>query len=107
MTQCFNNHPSQATPAHRWRETMTFDDLDFVVRKGGSRAVCDFPNGYKASVITINNVYGDGLYELAVMHGVYLVYDTPVTDDVLGYLTPAEVTTALGKIAALPLRVHQ
>ena len=61
-----------------------------------------FPNGYGASVI--NDGYGAraGLYELAVLGpDDHLTYDTPVTDDVLGHLTEADVADALDRIAAL------
>lgn len=88
---------------------MIFEDLDFVLPTtawGNKRAVATFPNGYGASVITGPTSYGgpDGLYELAVMHNGRLCYDTPITDDVLGYLKPEEVTEALSAIAALPAR---
>ena len=62
-----------------------------------------FDNGYGASVI--NDGYGaeDGLYELAVLGPQGgLTYETPITDDVLGWLTEAEVAETLDKIAALP-----
>lgn len=62
-----------------------------------------FDNGYGASVI--NDGYGreKGLYELAVLGpDGHLTYETPITDDVLGYLTADEVAEALDKIAALP-----
>lgn len=61
-----------------------------------------FPNGYGASVI--NDGYGReaGLYELAVLDADgSLTYDTPVTNDVLGYLTEAEVADALDEIESL------
>ena len=63
----------------------------------------EFPNGYGASVI--NDGYGGdrGLYELVVLDSTgSLTYDTPVTNDVLGWLTEDEVTAALDQIAALP-----
>ena len=62
-----------------------------------------FANGFGASVI--NDGYGrdSGLYELAVLDAEgSLTYDTPITDDVLGYLSPDEVGEALAKIEALP-----
>lgn len=61
-----------------------------------------FDNGFGASVI--NDGYGreQGLYELAVLADGRLTYDTPITDDVLGYLSPDEVGEALAKIEALP-----
>lgn len=62
-----------------------------------------FANGFGASVI--NDGYGRdaGLYELAVLDASgRLTYDTPITDDVLGYLSPDEVGEALAKIEALP-----
>jgi hypothetical protein len=66
----------------------------------------DFPNGYGASVVCGPYTYGgpEGLWELAVVNhsGNNLLYDTPITDDVVGYLTEDEVSDLLGKIAALP-----
>ena len=81
----------------------TFSDLEFD-RKRNSQALVKFPNGYSASVI--NNGYGsdEGLYELAVLHGNSINYDTPITDDVEGYLTEEQVTYLLGKVAALPAK---
>ena len=69
----------------------------------GTQWKFQFANGYGASVI--DNGYGreQGLYELAVLRqDGALDYDTPVTDDVLGYLTEQGVADALDKIAALP-----
>ncbi|NBW77279.1 MAG: hypothetical protein EBR34_16025 [Sphingomonadaceae bacterium] len=62
-----------------------------------------FNNGYGASVIKTDRSYGgkDGLYELAVIYNNDICYDTPITDDVLGYLTEGEVTDLLQKIEAL------
>lgn len=85
-----------------------FEDLEFVPHPGGEVARIFFPNGYGASVICSRFSYGgeEGLYELAVLEGnastFGLTYETPVTSDVLGYLTKAEVTKALGEIEALP-----
>lgn len=66
-----------------------------------------FANGYQASVVRGIGTYGSdsGLYELAVMHGDDgLVYDTPITDDVLGYLHAEELPDLFAAIAALPTR---
>lgn len=67
-----------------------------------------FPNGYGASLIVGGFAYG-GL-EIAVLRYYdpqddrgSLCYDTPITDDVLGYLSgPEEVESILDSIAALP-----
>lgn len=62
-----------------------------------------FDNGYGASVIDDGYGGNQGLYELAVLDaGGRITYETPITDDVLGWLTPDEVTEALDRIAALP-----
>jgi hypothetical protein len=91
----------------------TFEDLDFGAhpsRIGGEMARVFFPNGYGASVVRSQYSFGgrEGLYELGVLKGTAdgdfgLTYETPVTDDVLGYLTPEDVTRHLGEIEALPI----
>lgn len=70
------------------------------------RNIFNFPNGYSASVVCHSHSYGgeQGLFELGVMHGGELVYDTPVTSDVLGFLTFEKVGEALKAVEALSLR---
>jgi hypothetical protein len=63
-----------------------------------------FDNGYGASVVIGPYTYGseDGLYELAVLGSDgKLCYDTPVTDDVEGYLSEDDVTKLLEQIQNL------
>ena len=64
-----------------------------------------FPNGYGASVIRGKYTYGgeEGLFELAVLRGDSLCYDSGITEDVIGHLTPKEVAQLLKQIRALPL----
>lgn len=71
---------------------------------GGKQYVYKFPNGYGASVIQHEGSYGfqNGLWELAVLHGEELCYDTPVTEDVMGSLTNREVNQTLEQIQNLP-----
>ena len=62
-----------------------------------------FDNGYGASVICNQGSYGntDGLFELAVLDkNGNLCYDTPITDDVEGYLFQG-VVDILNDIAEL------
>lgn len=63
-----------------------------------------FSNGYGASIIGGEYAYGDGLktFELAVLKNGSLCYDTPITDDVLPYLTADKVAETLKKIESLP-----
>jgi len=85
----------------------TFDDLKFDRRDFISRARVQFPNGYSASIVRGLGTYGaeEGLYELAVIHrDLGIVYDTPITSDVEGHLTPDDVTSLLARIEALPER---
>jgi hypothetical protein len=65
--------------------------------------VWEFPNGFGASVIRSNGSYGynQGLYELAVLQGTSLCYTSPITDDVIAFLTPRQVAVLLQEIAAL------
>ena len=67
-----------------------------------------FPNGYGASVVRSPKIsYGarEGLMELAVLNGIQgswnITYDTPITDDVLGYLSVSEVEDYLLQISRL------
>jgi hypothetical protein len=93
---------------------MTFDDLTFsFLGLQGEQAKVMFDNGYGASVVRGPYTYGGdlGLYDLAVLakteggKGRTLCYDTPITNDVIGHMTPEDVTATLAKIEALPARV--
>lgn len=85
----------------------TFNDLEFVPHAAGMGGVMSrisFDNGYGASVVKTPYTYGgrDGLYELAVLDSNGdLTYDTPVTNDVEGYLSEEDVTELLQKIESL------
>ena len=85
----------------------TFNDLDFQPMQYeigiGVKARIDFDNGYGVSVIRSPYSYGgnQGLYELAVIKDNNLCYDTPITDDVLGYLTEDQVSDYLRQIQEL------
>jgi hypothetical protein len=71
---------------------------------GGVQAVITFENGYGASVVKTPYTYGGdrGLYELAVLgKDGHLTYNTPITDDVIGFLKEEEVTKILEQIQLL------
>lgn len=71
---------------------------------GGVQKVYKFPNGYGASVIKHNHSYGgsQGLWELAVLgKDGELNYETPITSDVIGWLTDEEVDGVLAQINEL------
>ena len=88
---------------------MKFKDIQFEtipsdsIRNGGTAARVHFPNGYGASIVCHDGSYGGdkGLFELAVLRGDSIVYDTPVTSDVLGWLNPSDVEGVLAQIEAL------
>jgi len=84
----------------------TFNDLEFKqdIQRGLNAARIMFDNGYVASVVIGPYTYGgeDGLYELAVLDSNgKLCYNTPVTDDVEGYLSEDDVTKLLEQIQKL------
>jgi hypothetical protein len=86
----------------------TFNDLEFKqdIQRGLNAARVMFDNGYGVSVIIGPHTYGgeDGLYELGVLgKDGKLTYDTPVTDDVEGYLTEEGVTEFLKQIQNLEI----
>jgi hypothetical protein len=87
----------------------TFEDLKFRRDDMGKHAFEIFPNHYGISVIRGPYSYGgkQGLYEIAVlimtpeMKYSEICYDTPIADDVVGYLTPEKVTEYMKKIQEL------
>jgi len=87
----------------------TFNDLQFKEHPrgavyGGIISRIIFDNGYGATIVQGPHSYGgaDGLYELAVVgKDDEICYDTPVTGDVEGYLSEAQVTDLLIKIQQL------
>lgn len=65
-----------------------------------------FSNGYAASVVSNQYSYGGnkGLFEVAVMYDGEIVYDTPVTNNVIGFLDFKGVADTLVQIENLPYR---
>ena len=85
----------------------TFADLSFVphqVDPSGIHARMNFENGYGVSVIRTYFSYGGnaGKYEMAVMKGADLCYNTPITNDVLSRLSEEEVTEYMLQVQQLP-----
>ena len=91
---------------------MTFSNLEFETDELGEQAFHIFDNHYGVSVVRGPYTHGGrkGLYELAVVYMApedkksQLVYDTPVTNDIMGYLTPDNVTDIMAQVEALPPR---
>jgi hypothetical protein len=85
----------------------TFNDIEFKPNPMGADfgivSRTQFDNGYEASVVRSEYTYGGktGLYELAVFKDGEICYDTPITDDVIGYLRPEDVTDVMAKIQQL------
>lgn len=72
---------------------------------GGSQVIYRFENNYGASVVS--NAISRGL-ELAVVKfngpdimDYHLCYDTPLTSDVIGHLTPETLENILNRISKL------
>jgi hypothetical protein len=89
-------------------DILKFEDLKFNEHAwhpvDGTQAIVKFTNGYGASVVKTATSYGGnrGLYELAVL-GIdgHISYDTPITNDVLGYLNESDVSDVLLRISKL------
>ena len=87
----------------------TFDDLNFEQINDtpfmvGKKARMSFDNGYGVSVVSHTYSYGGkkGLYEVAVLGSDGdLTYDTPVTNDVIGYLSEKGVSDVMKKVQEL------
>lgn len=70
----------------------------------GYQLLYKFDNGYGASVVKHDYSYGgkDDKYEIAVLdQDGELCYDTPITSDVIGYLTMSEANKILINISHL------
>ena len=91
----------------------TFKDITFTSpEKGDINGKLFFDNGYGISVI--RNIYegrhlsytkDDNQWEIAVLYGNKdswsITYNTPITDDVIGYLSSEEVEEIIFKIQKL------
>ncbi len=82
------------------KKYLVFASNDFM---GGLAYKFRFPNNYGASVVKHRGSYGnrDDLFELAVMYRDELNYNTPITNDVLGYIGNKEVMKTLREIMKL------
>ena len=96
-----------------YAEINTKDFCEYAVQRNdgtcypemGSQRIYRFSNGYGASVVRHEHSYGggQGLFELAVLDSNdELCYDTPITNDVIGWLTHEQVDELLDKISKLP-----
>jgi hypothetical protein len=85
----------------------TFKDIEFKPNPMGSEygivSRTQFDNGYEVSVVKSPHSYGGakGLYELAIFKDGDICYDTPITDDVIGYLRPEDVTDVMERVEKL------
>ena len=85
-----------------------FEDLDFIKLDDGFmkgvKCRMMFENGFGVSVVSHTYSYGgkDGLFEIAVLdEDGALTYNTPVTNDVIGFLNPDEVTDIMEQVQNL------
>lgn len=85
----------------------TFKDIEFKTNPMGADfgivSRTKFDNGYEVSVVRSEYSYGGnkGLYELAIFKDGEICYDTPITDDVIGYLRPEDVTDVMERVEKL------
>ena len=95
---------------------MKFTDLDFQPHSNypdsGIAARHFYPNGYGVSVVQFISPYGgssygaeEGLYEVAILKGLEedweICYDTPITDDVIGYQSVEDIDNLLSQVESL------
>lgn len=86
---------------------MIVKDIIIRSKRKGTQIVIFFPNNYGASIIKNPFSYGGnvGLFELAVIKGNkdnwQVCYDTPITNDVIGYLNSEDINKYLEQIEKL------
>ena len=85
-----------------------FEDLEFIKLDDGfmKGVQCRmmFENGFGVSVVSHTYSYGgkDGLFEVAVLgKDGDISYDTPITNDVIGYLDPDGVADIMEQVQEL------
>lgn len=85
----------------------TFKDIEFKPNPMGAEygivSRTEFDNGYEVSVVKSEYSYGGdkGLYELAIFKDGDICYDTSITDDVIGYLRPEDVSDVMERVQKL------
>ena len=85
-------------------EDLEFEKIENDSHRIGMKCRMMFENGYGVSVVSHTHSYGgkDGLFEVAVLgKDGDISYDTPVTDDVIGYLNPEDVTEIMENVQSL------
>lgn len=78
----------------------TFDNLQFTAHPlGGKRARLTLDNGYGISVVNGPLFYcNEDSFEVAILKNGQITYDTPLTNDVLGYQTPEDINSILKEL---------
>ena len=86
---------------------LEFEDLGFPKGHTHLQAIATFRNGYGVSIVGGQYLYGNGVdtWELAVIKvkgdGIELVYDTGITDDVMGWLNMEQVLEVMQHVSEL------
>ena len=86
-----------------------FKEFSTTAINGGIQYKTFYPNGFGVSVVKHTFSYGGnlGLWELAVLIGNEdqhsICYDTPITNDVMGYLTEEDVDNTIEAIEKLTM----
>jgi hypothetical protein len=100
----FGGKNKEETKVMKKFEDLEFDKLSDEPYMSGVRSRMMFENGYGVSVVSHTFSYGgkDGLFEIAVLDKQgEITYKTPVTNDVIGYLKPEEVTEIMEHVQKL------
>ena len=100
----FGGKNKEETKVMKKFEDLEFDKISDEPYMSGVRSRMMFENGYGVSVVSHTYSYGgkDGLFEIAVLDKKgELTYKTPVTNDVIGYLKPEEVTEIMEHVQKL------
>jgi len=85
-------------------EDLKFEKIEDAPYQIGVKCRMVFENGYGVSVVSHTHSYGGskGLFEIAVLgKDGDLTYDTPITNDVIGYLSREEVTGIMEQVQSL------